>query len=79
MKRKELNPETKLQDKANLLVMPNVDSANIAFKILKHIGGAISVGPMLLGTPEPVHLIGTATSSRGVVNLSAILSASCCD
>ena len=76
IKRKELNPDSKLQDKANLLIMPNVDSANIAFKILKHIGGAISIGPMLLGTPKPVHLIGTATSSRGVVNLSAILSAS---
>ena len=79
IKRKELNPDTTLQDKANLLVMPNVDSANIAFKILKHIGDAISIGPMLLGTPKPVHLIGTSTSSRGVVNLSAILSASCDD
>ena len=79
MKRKTLNPDSKLKDKANLLVMPNVDSANIAFKILKHIGNAISVGPMLLGTPKPVHLIGTSTSSRGVVNLSAILSASCVD
>ena len=77
VKRKQLNANSKLQDKANLLVMPNVDSANIAFKILKHIGDAISIGPMLLGTPQPVHLIGTSTSSRGVVNLSAILSASC--
>lgn len=79
IKRKRINPETKLQDKANLLVMPNVDSANIAFKLMKHIGDAISIGPMLLGSPKPVHMIGNATSSRGVVNLSAILSASCCD
>ncbi|MGH1427925.1 MAG: NADP-dependent malic enzyme [Arenicella sp.] len=79
IKRKRMNPDTKLQDKANLLVMPNVDCANIAFKLLKHIGDAISVGPMLLGSPKPVHLIGNATSSRGVVNLSAILSASCCE
>ena len=75
-KLKQLNANTKLQDKANLLVMPNVDSANIAFKILKHVGDAISIGPLLLGTPKPVHLIGTSTSSRGVVNMSAILSAS---
>lgn len=77
IKRKKMNPDTQLEHRANLLVMPNVDSANIAFKLLKHIGDAISIGPLLLGTPSPVHMIGKSTSTRGVVNLTAILSASC--
>ncbi len=74
--RNNLNPDSPLKRPANLLVMPNIDSANISFKLLKHMCNGISVGPILLGTKKPVHLIGKQSTSRGVVNLTALLSAS---
>ena len=74
--RQRMNPNSPLKNSANLLVMPNVDAANISFKMLKQVNNAISIGPILLGTKKPVHLIGKHTTSRGVVNLTALLSAS---
>jgi len=74
--RQKLNPNTQLKDRPNLLVMPNIDAANIAFKLMKMIGDGISVGPILLGASKPVHLVSRSTTSRGVVNLTALLSAS---
>ena len=74
--RERMNPNSSLKNSANLLVMPNVDAANISFKMIKQVGKAISIGPILLGTKKPVHLIGKHTTSRGVVNLTALLSAS---
>lgn len=74
--RTKLNPDSPLKNSANLFVMPNIDAANISFKMLKQAANGIAIGPILLGTKKPVHLIGKHTTSRGVVNLTALLSAS---
>ncbi|TMS56820.1 NADP-dependent malic enzyme [Imbroritus primus] len=58
---------------ANLLVMPNLDAANIAFNLLKTTGGqGVTVGPILLGAAKPVHILGPAATSRRIVNMTAL-------
>jgi len=58
---------------ANLLVMPNLDAANIAFNLLKITGGqGVTVGPILLGAAKPVHILGPAATSRRIVNMTAL-------
>ena len=74
--RERQNPDSTLKANANVLVMPNVDAANSGYKLLKELGNGIAVGPILLGTKKPVHLVGTSATSRGIVNLTALLSAS---
>jgi len=74
--RERQNPDSTLKTNANVLIMPNVDAANSGYKLLKELGNGIAVGPILLGTKKPVHLVGTSATSRGIVNLTALLSAS---
>lgn len=64
-------PGSTLKGTANLLVMPNLDSANISFNLLKTIGGGVSVGPLLLGVKKPVHIVTPATRARGIVDITA--------
>lgn len=64
-------PNSTLKGTANLLVMPCLDSANIAFNLLKTIEEGVSVGPMLLGTKKPVHIVTPAIRSRGLVDITA--------
>jgi malate dehydrogenase (oxaloacetate-decarboxylating)(NADP+) len=55
--RREANPESPLKGEANLLVMPNIDAANIAYNLLKMTGGeGVTIGPILLGAARPVHV-----------------------
>ncbi|HYB41777.1 MAG TPA: phosphate acyltransferase, partial [Candidatus Methylomirabilis sp.] len=66
-------PGSRLRTEANLLIMPNVDAANIAFNILKvAAGGGITVGPMLLGAARPVHVLTPTASVRRIVNMTAL-------
>ena len=65
-------PESKLKGAANLLIFPNLDSANIAFSLLKAVERGISVGPMLIGTAAPAHVLTSAVTTRGLVNMSAV-------
>jgi malate dehydrogenase (oxaloacetate-decarboxylating)(NADP+) len=63
----------RLHGAANLLVMPNVDAANIAFNLLKTAsGGGITVGPILLGAAKPVHILTPTASVRRLVNMTAL-------
>ncbi len=65
-----------LQGSANLLVMPNLDAANILFNVLKMTGGrGITVGPILLGMAKPVHIMTPASTVRRIVNMSALAAA----
>jgi malate dehydrogenase (oxaloacetate-decarboxylating)(NADP+) len=64
-----------LTGSANLLVFPNLDSANIAYNLLKAAADGLQVGPMLLGMNKPVHVMVPSTTARGIVNLSAIAAA----
>jgi malate dehydrogenase (oxaloacetate-decarboxylating)(NADP+) len=58
---------------ANLLIMPNVDAANISYNLLKiAAGNGITVGPILLGTAQPVHILEPAISVRRIVNMTAL-------
>ena len=65
-------PEAKLKGAANLLIFPNLDAANIAFSLLKAVVHGISVGPMLIGAAAPAHVLTSAVTTRGIVNMSAV-------
>ena len=67
-------PENRLKGAANLLVMPNLDAANISFNLLKAASGdGITVGPILLGAAKPVHIITPSSTVRRIVNMTALV------
>jgi malate dehydrogenase (oxaloacetate-decarboxylating)(NADP+) len=71
--RREFLPESSITGSANLLVMPNLDAANILLNVLKVTGGkGITVGPILLGAARPVHILTPAATMRRVLNATAI-------
>jgi malate dehydrogenase (oxaloacetate-decarboxylating)(NADP+) len=57
---------------ANTLVFPNLESGNIAYKLLQELGGAEAVGPILLGLKKPVHIVQLGSSVREIVNMVTI-------
>jgi malate dehydrogenase (oxaloacetate-decarboxylating)(NADP+) len=68
-----LMPNSSLHGDANLLVMPNIDAANIAYNLLKTAaGGNIAIGPVLLGAAKPVHVLTASTTVRRIVNMTAL-------
>jgi malate dehydrogenase (oxaloacetate-decarboxylating)(NADP+) len=68
--------ETSLAGEANLLICPNLDSANILFNVLKMTGGhGITVWPILLGAARPVHVLTPSSTVRRVVNMRALAAA----
>jgi len=71
--RQALMPNNTLIGDANLLVLPNIDAANIAYNLLKTAaGGNIAVGPVLLGAAQPVHILTPSTTVRRIVNMTAL-------
>jgi malate dehydrogenase (oxaloacetate-decarboxylating)(NADP+) len=71
--RQALMPNSTLVGDANLLVLPNIDAANIAYNLLKTAaGGNIAVGPVLLGAAKPVHILTPSTTVRRIVNMTAL-------
>ncbi|MEY4694080.1 MAG: NADP-dependent malic enzyme [Pseudomonadota bacterium] len=71
--RHALMPNSSLIGDANLLVLPNIDAANIAYNLLKTAaGGNIAVGPVLLGAAKPVHILTSSTTVRRIVNMTAL-------
>jgi malate dehydrogenase (oxaloacetate-decarboxylating)(NADP+) len=71
--RKALMPNSTLHGDANLLVLPNIDAANIAYNLLKTAaGGNIAIGPVLLGAAKPVHVLTASTTVRRIVNMAAL-------
>ena len=65
-------PDSKLTGAANLLIMPNIDAANIAFNLLKSAADGLPIGPMLLGMSRPIHILVPSVTARGIVNLAAL-------
>jgi len=65
-------PDSKLSGTANLLVMPTLDAAHIAFNMLKAAADGLPIGPMLLGMSKPIHVLVPSVTARGIVNLSAL-------
>jgi len=71
--REKLMPDSTLAGEANLLVFPNLDAANIAYNLLKTAaGGGISIGPILLGAAQPIHILTAAATVRRLVNMTAL-------
>jgi malate dehydrogenase (oxaloacetate-decarboxylating)(NADP+) len=71
--RDALMPHSTLAGDANLLVMPNIDAANISYNLLKTAaGGNIAIGPVLLGAAKPVHILTASTTVRRIVNMTAL-------
>ncbi|HRQ81948.1 MAG TPA: NADP-dependent malic enzyme [Azospirillaceae bacterium] len=72
MIRKGVMPDSRLTGEANLLVMPTLDAANIAFNMLKVLADGQNVGPMFLGAARPVHIVTPSITTRGLVNMTAV-------
>jgi len=65
-------PDSVLGGEANLLIFPNLESANLSMTLLKEMNNALAVGPILMGPRAPAHILAPSTTSRGIVNMAAI-------
>lgn len=70
--RSEDFPSNNLKGSANLLILPTLDAANIAFNLLKTATSSASIGPILLGTNKPVHILTPSATARRIVNMTAL-------
>lgn len=70
--RERIFPNSRLKGEANVLVMPNLDAANIAYQMSKVLADALPVGPILIGAARPAHILTPSTTSRGVINMTAV-------
>ena len=71
--RRAVIPDSALKGEANLLVFPNMESANISYNLLKTAaGGGVTIGPILLGAAAPVHILTPSATVRRVVNMTAL-------
>jgi len=77
--RAEILPDSTLTGEANLLVLPNIDAANIAYNLLKVAAGdGVAIGPILLGAAKPVHILTPSATVRRIVNMTALTVADVC-
>lgn len=72
--RERIFPHSRLKGEANVMIMPNLDAANIAYQMIKVLANALPVGPILIGAARPVHILTPSVTARGVVNMTAIAS-----
>ncbi|MFN0263316.1 NADP-dependent malic enzyme [Tepidamorphus sp. 3E244] len=70
--RMRIFPHSRLTGSANLLVMPTLDAANIAYELIKTMADALPVGPILVGGAKPAHILTPSVTARGVVNMTAV-------
>jgi malate dehydrogenase (oxaloacetate-decarboxylating)(NADP+) len=70
--RKRMFPNTTLNGRANLFVMPNLDAANITYNMVRVMTDGVAIGPILMGLNRPAHILTPASSPRRVVNMTAI-------
>ena len=71
--RRQIMPGSPLTGEANLLVLPNIDAANISYNLLKTAaGGGIAIGPVLLGAAKPVHILTPSATVRRIINMTAL-------
>jgi len=70
--RDRVNPSSNLKGEANVLIMPNLDAANIAFQFSKVLADALPVGPILIGPAKPAHILSPSVTARGIVNITAV-------
>ncbi|GAC1489606.1 MAG: hypothetical protein NVS2B11_14970 [Acetobacteraceae bacterium] len=65
-------PDSQLDGVANLLVMPNLDAANISYTLLMAAADGLPIGPILIGMSAPIHVLVPSVTARGIVNISAV-------
>ena len=65
-------PFSKLRGPANVLIFPNLDAANISYKVLSRVGGADAIGPILVGMAQPVHILQRGSDVNDIVNMAVI-------
>jgi malate dehydrogenase (oxaloacetate-decarboxylating)(NADP+) len=65
-------PFSSLRRPANVLIFPNLDAANISYKLLNRVGGAEAIGPILVGMAQPVHVLQRGSDVNDVVNMAVI-------
>ncbi|PJK14988.1 NADP-dependent malic enzyme [Lysobacteraceae bacterium NML07-0707] len=70
--RQRIFPGTTLKGRANLLIMPNLDAANIGYNLIRVATGGVAIGPILMGLDKPAHILTAAATPRRVVNMTAI-------
>jgi malate dehydrogenase (oxaloacetate-decarboxylating)(NADP+) len=70
--RSRVLPHSRLKGEANVLVMPNLDAANIAYQMVKEFGDALPVGPILMGVARTAHILTPSVTARGIVNMTAV-------
>ncbi len=70
--RQRIFPNSTLNGEANLLIMPNIDAANIAFNMTKVLANGLPIGPILMGTDKPGHIVSPSITVRGLINIAAL-------
>jgi phosphotransacetylase len=65
-------PDCQVQGRANVLVFPDLQSANIAFKLVSELGQCESIGPLLYGLKHPINLVSSRSSVAEIVNMTAL-------
>jgi malate dehydrogenase (oxaloacetate-decarboxylating)(NADP+) len=70
--RERVLPHSRLKGEANVLIMPNLDAANIAYQMIKVLADALPVGPILIGAARPAHILTPSVTARGITNMTAI-------
>lgn len=72
LSRDRVLPHSRLKSDANVLIMPNLDTANVAFQVIKVLADALPVGPILIGPARPAHILTPSVTARGVLNMTAV-------
>lgn len=70
--RQRIYPHSSLTGEANLLIMPSIDAANIAFNMTKTLSNGLPIGPILMGTNKPGHIVSPSITVRGILNMAAV-------
>src|SRR5262249_2492754 len=65
-------PHSRLNGEANVLIMPSLDAANIAYQLTKVLADALPVGPILVGAARPAHILTPSVTARGIINMTAL-------
>jgi malate dehydrogenase (oxaloacetate-decarboxylating)(NADP+) len=72
LSRESVLPHARFRGEANVLIMPNLDAANIAYQMIKVLADGLPVGPILIGAARPAHILTRSVTARGVVNMTAV-------
>ena len=70
--RERVMPHARFAGEANVLIMPNLDAANIAYQMIKVLADGLPVGPILIGGARPAHILTPSVTARGIVNMTAV-------